>query len=1367
MSNSKIIELVAEQAEISFNNSKELSQFYLKHDFQDQEDYRMRKGDQKRSKLFQANEMIQPQHFNISIVEENQTILSIDGSEIQPQDANYNETKQNKEESLNIIQKEFVSKEGIPNTPNMHYISPNIIPLSKAQNYETTVQTKATFNNYRNSLNSSKLGNQSSPNKQSVRNTEKQINRQNGQLMQDKSSFSPLNSALMQRMIANQRLSFFRIVFIINRFIFHIKRVLMLFHPEKLNSLQLNLIGDLASQNYEQDEFGVPYSAEQNLYKNYLQQKSIDNNNNNEQANSFSQYMPNLNISHQKQKEIDNLKMKKRKRKIYRKIQKLLGINFFSQMLQKCKQKMKRLAKLTINKIPIIDLNSNYYYIWQTLILISDSIVMIYIPFQLSFQPVEFIETYLLKAIFPVVYFMNMLINFNVSAYDKGIVITSRSKIVQLYLTNNFIFDFIAAIASFSHSFLFLIRYFYSNSLIEQLKSYFILNSNFSAIFQLTSLVIKIFAFSHIFSCFWHAIGQYYSYQKIGWIYEFGFSNEDALKIYIVCFYYAVVTMSTIGYGDIYAKTTGEMLFMTFAILISSCLFGYTINQIGTIITELRYKHEICSKKQAKLEEYLSRHQVDAGLRSKARKYIQYIYQQENMMSKDGQENLKHLNTYLKQEIQKDINTKAFSKTRQIFQCISKNPKFLDRVVSIIKEQQYGPEELINLPNQNCNPCLHIIQYGEVEIFIKSRESNLPFKTIQVKCLCLNLIFQFSKAKKKFLKSKFLKAGSVFGQQEFFTNNQINYLQARSVGISYISYIQLQDFESILDQFPEEREKFFMIRDQVLINKQNFLIQDNCISCKCDNHNLSNCPYIFYFPIINDGKKIQQIASQINNQDLSVFKQQFRQRQKVNVFKNLNLLQSQINQYQVNQDEFINIFYGQLDEQDILDDQDQSLCQMRQEFEDTDSISQEQNQENINLSRLRSHSNISIKNNNSHKFPLQNQVVFNDLDSQKLRNSQILTIDKEISHRKGSNSYSSKKGSKKSKQLQENERILTSSSQVGCENKFDQKSSDILIKNIKSEMLNEDLIQKQVQQPILADNLKRSFTTKGTDEVEIQKLISRKKRKSFTQVNQKKLQKEEEEENEEVCFKDQIILKEQANSNNFTETNIFSNNPSQFSKNITNQFQNKILNNNSILQQDKQTQNTSLANIHGGVNSNLFPTINLQPLLYQNSNSLSSKNHSNIQLHKTQISQSSNHTIYKQKIQNPVIQILPSLINQLNQIFLNNQNQNNVANNQINKSNLDPNILNEEMQTILGRNINNQNKQYIKPNQFTDGDIIPLNLDNFKNYQFYLPHNNLDKISNSYNQKLKSKLQMQKKCSPRKIRRSKNEITLIQDILTN
>ena len=39
--------------------------------------------------------------------------------------------------------------------------------------------------------------------------------------------------------------------------------------------------------------------------------------------------------------------------------------------------------------------------------------------------------------------------------------------------------------------------------------------------------------------------------------------------------------MSTIGYGDIYAKTPGEMVFMIFSIFIACGLFGYTLNTIG------------------------------------------------------------------------------------------------------------------------------------------------------------------------------------------------------------------------------------------------------------------------------------------------------------------------------------------------------------------------------------------------------------------------------------------------------------------------------------------------------------------------------------------------------------------------------------------------------------------------------------------------------------------------------------------------------------------------------------------------------------------------------------------------------------------
>jgi Ion channel len=59
---------------------------------------------------------------------------------------------------------------------------------------------------------------------------------------------------------------------------------------------------------------------------------------------------------------------------------------------------------------------------------------------------------------------------------------------------------------------------------------------------------------------------------------------------YINSFYFAVVTMSTIGYGDIAPVTDDEKLFMTFMSLFASMLFGYTINSLATIFSDYEQK---------------------------------------------------------------------------------------------------------------------------------------------------------------------------------------------------------------------------------------------------------------------------------------------------------------------------------------------------------------------------------------------------------------------------------------------------------------------------------------------------------------------------------------------------------------------------------------------------------------------------------------------------------------------------------------------------------------------------------------------------------------------------------------------------------
>lgn len=84
--------------------------------------------------------------------------------------------------------------------------------------------------------------------------------------------------------------------------------------------------------------------------------------------------------------------------------------------------------------------------------------------------------------------------------------------------------------------------------------------------------------------------------------------------------------MTTVGYGDITPKNTNEYIFVNFTMLIACIVFGYTMNRIGMLLSNIHLRKADFNNNIAMLNIYMSTNKVDYELQSRIRSYLEYMW---------------------------------------------------------------------------------------------------------------------------------------------------------------------------------------------------------------------------------------------------------------------------------------------------------------------------------------------------------------------------------------------------------------------------------------------------------------------------------------------------------------------------------------------------------------------------------------------------------------------------------------------------------------------------------------------------------------------------------------------------------------------
>lgn len=119
-----------------------------------------------------------------------------------------------------------------------------------------------------------------------------------------------------------------------------------------------------------------------------------------------------------------------------------------------------------------------------------------------------------------------------------------------------------------------------------------------SIILTLLSLVFIL----HVTGCLWYAASQLNPYDYINWITTNDMKDDNMFKKYTASIYWATVTCTTVGYGDITPTNFYELVWTLCIIMFGVAFFSYVLSDLSSKFTEITKSNALNQERMKQID---------------------------------------------------------------------------------------------------------------------------------------------------------------------------------------------------------------------------------------------------------------------------------------------------------------------------------------------------------------------------------------------------------------------------------------------------------------------------------------------------------------------------------------------------------------------------------------------------------------------------------------------------------------------------------------------------------------------------------------------------------------------------------------------